>query len=345
MKIAFTDFWPDFQRKNNYFYHLLESAYEIEIDQQNPDLLFLHTDSYRFLNRKKYANHPATRVFWTMEGEPPLFDADSYPPYPSIITQGGVGYGDPTSAATLATNDSNRTYYYGRCDFALTHEIMDDPRHYRFPYWVYNVDWFNQGSYGVIPRGDPNFLVPPNEIHDNEYLNTPKTKFCAHVFSNATERRLAVHKKLSTYKTIDGLGNYFDDQISAGLNDFHGVNTPWEKQKLEFLKDYRFSICFEHQNRAGYHSEKLFHAKVAGTIPIYWGNESVNNDFNKKCFINLVDYDSVGDLVEYVKYVDSNEDVYQSYAQEPLFVDNVIPDRFRPEAVLRFFKDTVFKKN
>ena len=55
----------------------------------------------------------------------------------------------------------------------------------------------------------------------------------------------------------------------------------------------------------------------------------------------MVDYDSVDDLVEYVKYVDSNEDVYQSYAQEPLFVDNVIPDRFRPEAVLQFFKDSV----
>ena len=68
------DFWPDFQRKNNYFYHLLEPAYKIEIDQKNPDLLFLHTDSYRFLGRKKYVDHPAKRVFWTMEGEPPLFD-------------------------------------------------------------------------------------------------------------------------------------------------------------------------------------------------------------------------------------------------------------------------------
>jgi len=337
MKIAFMDFWPNFERKNNYFYYLLKSAYEIEINQKNPDLMFLHTDSYRKLDRKNYANHPATRVFWTMEGEPPLFDADTYPPEISIITTGGVGYGNPNAPASLATNDSNRKYYYGRCDFALTHDIMDDSRHYRFPYWVYHIDWFNKGNYG----GEPNFLIPLDQIADNEYHNTPKTKFCAHMVSNPTERRLNAHKKLSAYKTVDGLGNCFDDQTSAGLNDFHGVNTPWEKLKLEFLKDYRFSICFEHKNRAGYHSEKLFHAKVAGTVPIYWGNESVNNDFNKKCFINLVDYDSVEDLVEYVKYVDSNEDVYQSYAQEPLFVDNVIPDRFRPEAVLQFFKDSV----
>ena len=85
----------------------------------------------------------------------------------------------------------------------------------------------------------------------------------------------------------------------------------------------------------------MFHAKVAGTVPIYWGNESVNNDFNKKCFINLIDYESVDDMVEDIKQIDQDEDRYQSYVNEPLFVDNVIPDRFRPEAVLGFFKDTV----
>ena len=334
------DFWPDFQRKNNYFYHLLESAYEIEINQKNPDLLFLHTDSYRFLGRKKYVDHPATRVFWTMEGEPPNFEADTYPPDLSIMTTGGQGYNDPNSELTKQSTDFCRKYYYGRCDFALTHEIMDDLRHYRFPYWVYNIDWFNQGSYGVIPRGDPNFLVPLDGICDNEYFHTPKTKFCAIFMSNPTCQRIEIYEKLSKYKQVDGYGNCFKRGF-VGLNNFHGVNGPWEKAKLQTLKDYRFSICFENKIRAGYHTEKLFHAKVAGTVPIYWGSESVNNDFNKKCFINLIDYESVDDMVEDIKQIDQDEDRYQSYANEPLFVDNVIPDRFRPEAVLGFFKDAV----
>ena len=89
MKVAFVDFWPNFRRKNNYFYHLLSLAYDVEIDQQNPDLLILTTDPYRFLQRKKFANSSATRVFWTMESTPPLFDADTYPPEISIRTQGG----------------------------------------------------------------------------------------------------------------------------------------------------------------------------------------------------------------------------------------------------------------
>ena len=180
MKLAFIDHWPDFQLENNYWFHLLQSAYEIEINQRDPDLMFLHTDSYRYLDRKNFIDHPATRVFWTMEGEPPLFDADTYPPDPSIITTGGVGYGDPNSRLTLQSNDFARKYYYGRCDFALTHEVMDDSRHYRFPYWVYHIDWFNKGNYG----GEPNFLIPENEIGNNACYNAPKTKFCAVMVSN-----------------------------------------------------------------------------------------------------------------------------------------------------------------
>lgn len=337
MEIAFIDHWPDFQFKNNYWFYLLRSAYEVKINQQDPDLIFLHTDSYRFCGRKNYIDHPATRIFWTMEGEPPLFDADTYPPDPSIITRGGVGYGDPTSAATRATNDSDRKYYYGRCDFALTHETMDDSRHYRFPYWVYHIDWFGVGNYG----GEPNFLIPPHRVHANEYHDAPKTKFCAHMVSNPTKNRLQAHQKLSQYKPVDGYGNCFKEGVS--MTNFHGVNSPWEKAKLEILKDYRFSICFEHKVRDGYHSEKLFHAKVAGTIPIYWGSSTVSQDFNPDCFINLNDFESIDAMVERIKEIDQNETLYQQYAQAPLFVDGVIPDRFKPEAVLKFFKETVLK--
>ena len=192
----------------------------------------------------------------------------------------------------------------------------------------------------AVGKSEEDFLIPENEIGDNVYYNSPKTKFCAIMVSNPTYHRVEAYKKLNKYKQVDGYGNSFKRNY-VGLNEFHGVNGPWEKAKLETLKDYRFSICFEHKNRAGYHSEKLFHAKVAGTVPIYWGNESVNNDFNKKCFINLIDYESVDDMVEDIKQIDQDEDRYQSYANEPLFVNNVIPDRFRPESVLKFFKETV----
>lgn len=336
MKIAFIDFWPNFELENNYFFYLLKDSYNLEINQVDPDLMFLHTDSYRFCHRKEFVDHPATRVFWTMEGEPPNFEVDTYPPDLSIITTGGKGYNDPNSQLTKQSTDFSRKYYYGRCDFALTHEVMDDSRHYRFPYWVYHIDWFNKGDYG----GEPNYLVRENEISNNVYYNTAKTKFCAIFMSNPTCQRLEAYDKLSTYKQVDGYGNSFKRE-AVSRNKFQGVNDPWEKRKLEVLKDYRFSICFEHQVRDGYHSEKLFHAKVAGTIPIYWGASTVSQDFNPDCFINLNDFDSVDAMLERVKEIDQNETLYQQYAQAPLFIDNKVPDKFKPDAVLNFFTNTV----
>ena len=339
MKIAFVDFWPNFRFENNYFFHLLKDAYDLEINQRNPDLIFLTTDPYRLLQRKKFVNSSAIRVFWTMESTPPRFDSDSYPPVTSIITRGGIGYGDPHSRTTQATNDSDRSYYYGRCDFALTHDVMDDPRHYRLPWWTGFIDWFKVGNYGA--DSEPSFLNPPEEICSNKYIHTPKTKFCAHMVSNPVGNRMEAHKKISAYKKVDGLGNCFGGGV--GLSQFHGVNTPWEEGKLEFLKDYRFSICFENVAKAGYHTEKLLHAKIAGNIPIYWGASTVSQDFNPDCFINLNDFESIDAMVERIKEIDQNETLYKQYAEAPLFVDGVIPDKFKPEAVLNFFKETVLR--
>ena len=46
IRVNFVDFWPDFQKDNNYFYHLLSQKYDVEIDEEglNPDLLFFSVD-------------------------------------------------------------------------------------------------------------------------------------------------------------------------------------------------------------------------------------------------------------------------------------------------------------
>ena len=44
IKINFVDFWFDFDKRNNYFYHLLSSQNEVVIDEEDPDLLFFSVD-------------------------------------------------------------------------------------------------------------------------------------------------------------------------------------------------------------------------------------------------------------------------------------------------------------
>jgi len=60
IKINFVDFWPDFNKTNNYFYNLLIQKYELSIDE-NPDLLFYSCYG------KEYLKYNCIRIFYTAE--------------------------------------------------------------------------------------------------------------------------------------------------------------------------------------------------------------------------------------------------------------------------------------
>ena len=68
LKINFTDFWPHYNKTDNYFYNLLQSNYDLVIDE-NPDLLFYSSFGHDYLNYK------CTRIFYTGENIRPDFTA------------------------------------------------------------------------------------------------------------------------------------------------------------------------------------------------------------------------------------------------------------------------------
>lgn len=68
IKINFVDFWPGFEKTNNYFYNLLIQKYNVRIDE-NPDILF-----YSCYN-KDYLKYSCPRIFYTAENIRPDFSA------------------------------------------------------------------------------------------------------------------------------------------------------------------------------------------------------------------------------------------------------------------------------
>lgn len=66
IKINFVDFWPGFDKTNNYFYNLLVQKYKVIFDE-NPDVLF-----YSCYN-KEYLNYTCPRIFYTAENIRPDF--------------------------------------------------------------------------------------------------------------------------------------------------------------------------------------------------------------------------------------------------------------------------------
>jgi hypothetical protein len=68
IKINFVDFWPGFDKTNNYFYNLLLKKYKVNISD-NPDLLFYSCYG------KEYLSYNCKRIFYTAENRRSDFSA------------------------------------------------------------------------------------------------------------------------------------------------------------------------------------------------------------------------------------------------------------------------------
>ena len=217
-------------------------------------------------------------------------------------------------------------YSIGKCDFAFTFDFSTDQRNYRLPLWVLHIDWFNKGGYV-----NPKYLLPLESLHSNDFINGPHDRFCATIFSNPVPMRVDFLNKLRIYKPVDGWGKPFGNWSDG------------EDHKYNILSNYKFSICFENSisPKGGYYTEKLFHAKTAGTIPIYWSDKKCSEDFNPDGFLNLHNYTSMDALVDKVIEIDNNDKLYQSYVSEPLLVNRELNSAFLPESVLNFFKHSI----
>lgn len=82
--------------------------------------------------------------------------------------------------------------------------------------------------------------------------------------------------------------------------------------KLETLKEYKFSICYENTGDIkGYISEKIFDCFAAGVVPIYLGASNIADYIPKDCFIDKRKFATYEELYQFLKAVTKEE--YQSY--------------------------------
>ena len=159
-------------------------------------------------------------------------------------------------------------------------------------------------------------LLPSAEemqtIRDNKYYTKQKTKFCAFMYSNQKAKARKVFcTKLMDYKKVDCLGSVLNN-TKLDKTETRYVSD-WDDKAMNIYKDYKFVIAFENSSSLGYISEKILLPLSVGSIPIYWGAPDVKDYINPECFINVNDFDSFEDCIEYVKKVDNDDELYQKY--------------------------------
>ena len=193
-------------------------------------------------------------------------------------------------------------------DYSISFDFDDyNGRNIRVPLWYFYIDWFNKKTYG-----NPNYLIPENYLYeDNEFKNKSKNDFCCTVFSASYPERFEMINKLNKYKQVDGYGKVHNNRIPDG-----------EKVKLSIVSNYKFNICFENSIYPGYFTEKLLHAKISGSIPIYNADNTMNIDFNENCCLNLnkLSYD---EILNNVIELDNNNKLFDKLAREPIFNNKI----------------------
>ena len=205
---------------------------------------------------------------------------------------------------------------YSGCDFAFSFDFNNHPNHYRLPLYTFYAEEEKLLQY----KSKESVLQNWRE----------KKKFCCMVVSNdASSKRIDFFKKLSAYKQVDSGG--------AVLNNVGGP----VKDKLNFIKDYRFVIAFENSCYEGYTTEKILEPLLTNCIPLYWGNPVIENDFNPNCFLHLSTGKSDEDFIKEIIEVDTNEDRALEILTAPAFNNNKIPGYIEKENVLAFFETIV----
>lgn len=209
---------------------------------------------------------------------------------------------------------------FNLCDYALgTHEIIFEDRYFRLPFYMLYSDACKRS-------------LKRNSYDDNFYLNR---KFCSYVISNsfgATERREMINL-LSQYKAVDS-GGKWNNNVGGAVVD-----------KLQFIKNYKFTLCFENSSAQGYTTEKLVEGFAGGGIPIYWGNPGIRNEFNPKAFIDCSRFSSMEESVEYIRILNENDEQYLSMVHEPIFIKGEQENYSQIQNNLETFLDAALSKS
>lgn len=176
---------------------------------------------------------------------------------------------------------------FNLCDYALGLVDMDVPERYmHLPSYIY----FNRLLEKYETRGC--------RMSDAEALDRG---FCSIVVSN-TSFRDPVYKHL-----FDALNEY--KPVASGGKWRNNTGGP-VKDKLEFIRNYKFNLAIENTDVDGYVTEKILEPFVAGCVPVYWGSRSVKREFGEGGYIDVRDFDTLDRAVDFIKRVDADDELY-----------------------------------
>jgi hypothetical protein len=291
IKLSYRNMWPGMnpnKMPQDYFFeYVLSQKYNVVYEDKDPDV-----------------------VIYSVFGPPPI--RDEYSNNPLIIGYTGEPHEVQGNPDLYFGFDANKRPDYFRLPLWVLYMMWDIPQ-IDTPYKLVGIPCVGQGSHhiqGVEDQDMDDSMNNPllvSKIINRHQNNKPKNKFCNFTYSNPVQTRIEFFMRLREYKMVESTGSLLN-------NTKYRMNS-----KTKELGDYKFTIAFENTINQGYVTEKLMEPLAAGSVPIYYGGDMAITDFNEKAFINVKNFDSFSDAIEYIKKVDSDEELYNQYLNEPVF--------------------------
>lgn len=203
------------------------------------------------------------------------------------------------------------------CDYSFSFDPSDGIRNFRLPHYLLYPEYYS--------------LVDERIVSDSHFLRG----FCSFVVSNpGTNKRNEFFYELSKYKPVSS-GGRFQNNVGGPVVD-----------KLKFLSNFKFNICFENDAHRGYNSfyttEKLPQALYSKTVPIYFGNSDIQKEFNPDSFVDLSKFSSVRECIDYVIYLDNTKDKYLEMLGQTPLLGGEIPVDISKEKIKNFLQEIFF---
>ncbi|MDR1544416.1 MAG: hypothetical protein LBS50_08445 [Prevotellaceae bacterium] len=191
-------------------------------------------------------------------------------------------------------------------DLYLDFNEKEDEKHLRFPLWLH-------------------YIFPPDSTYNdvkqkvaqlNETQNKDREKFCSlvagHDFNGI---RGKIFSTLADIDEIDSGGGF--------LHNNDDLRNKYNNVKHDFICNYKFNICPENSDSAGYVTEKIFQSIAAGCIPVYWGaNGNPEPDILNKNAIIFWNENNFSDTKKIISEINCSKSVYYDFISQPRFLPN-----------------------
>jgi hypothetical protein len=169
LTVDFCNFWPNFDKRDNYFFNLLNQRFNVIIDDINPQLMIFSYDYAKKAEHRKHNRKTCVRIYYGCEYVDPLWE---------------------------------------ECDFAITNKFINDERHFRLPLWTQTVNWFGveqhreERDQSFLANLDD--LLEKKINFDT--IKNEKSRFCNFIYAQPRSIRTHLFQKISAYKHVDSFG-------------------------------------------------------------------------------------------------------------------------------------------